>query len=377
VAYLFLALGLGGLIYQILALLGLARFFGAPPPAPAVPPGPGVTIFKPLKGQDPFTRECLISFLTQAYHPYQVLFGVADPLDPVLPLLEELKKAFPNLKMDILICPETLGLNPKISTLRQLEPHALYDLLVIADADVKVGPDFLSLMVAALEKPGVGLVTCPYRAGRAQTLGASLEALTIAADFIPSVVVAFYVEGIRFALGATMAISRPTLSRVGGLAPLADFLADDYQLGLKVAQAGLKVRLLPYAVQTLNPTMSLKAHLAHQLRWARTYRVCRPRGYLAYGITHALTYSTAYFLASGATPGAWFLMGATLLLRGALASFSERICLKGELPAAAFLLLPLKDFLAFGLWLLSFLGRRVTWQDTPFKITPDGKLTPL
>ena len=376
-AYLFLALGLAALIYQILALLGLAHFFGAPLSLPAVPSGPGVTIFKPLRGQDPFTRECLLSFLTQDYHPYQVLFGVAAPQDPVLPLLEELKQAFPNLKMEILICPDNLGLNPKVSTLRQLEPHALYDLLVIADADVKVGPDFLSSMVAALTEPGVGLVTCPYQAGRAQTLGAVLEALTIAADFIPSVVVAHYVEGVRFALGATMAISRQTLSRVGGLAPLADFLADDYQLGLKVAQAGLKVRLLPYAVQTLNPTMSLTAYLAHQLRWARTYRACRPKGYLAYGITHALTYSTAYFLASGPTPGALGLMAVTLLLRGTLAWFSERLCLKGELPAAAFLLVPLKDFLAFGLWLLSFLGRRVIWQDTPFKITPDGKLTPL
>lgn len=376
-AYLFLALGLGGLIYQILALLGLARFFGAPPPPPAVPPGPGVTIFRPLKGQDAFTRECLLSFLIQDYHPYQVLFGVADPQDPVLPLLKEFQQTFPHMEIEIIICPEKLGLNPKVSTLRQLEPHARYDLLVIADADVKVGPDFLSLVVAALEEPRVGLVTCPYGAGRAQTLGASLEALTIAADFIPSVVVAFYVEGIRFALGATMAISRQTLSRVGGLASLADFLADDYQLGYKVAQAGLKVRLLPYAVQTLNPTMSVKAYLAHQLRWARTYRVCRPKGYLAYGITHALTYSTAYFLASGLAPIAWALLAATLLLRVALARFSERLCLKGTLPAAAFLLLPLKDFLSFGLWLLSFLGRRVTWQDTPFKITPDGKLTPL
>lgn len=376
-AYIFLGLALAALIYQILAIVCLARFFRGQPRPRAASPGAGVTVFKPLKGLEAHTRECLTSFLAQDYQPFQVLFGVADPQDPVLPLLGELTQAFSQVEIKIIICPKKLGLNPKVSTLRQLEPHARYDLVVIADADVKVGPDFLSLLVAALEEPGVGLVSCPYRAGRGQTLGATLEALTIAADFIPSVAVAHYVEGVRFALGAALATSRQTLRRIGGLAPLGDFLADDYQLGYKVAQAGLRVRLLPYVVQTLNPKMSVKAYLAHQLRWARTYRVCRPKGYLAYGITHALTFSTIYFLASGLAPGAWGLLVATLLLRWALASFADRLCLNGELPAAAFLLLPLKDFLAFGLWLLSFLGRRVTWQNTPFKVTPDGKLTPL
>ena len=375
--YVLLALAVLALFYQIAALICLARFFGSPfEPRPA-PAGAGVTVFKPLKGLEAHTRECLLSFLTQDYQPYQVLFGVADPQDPVLTLLEEFKSAFPRVEIEIIICPERLGLNPKVSTLRQLEPHARYELVVIADADVKVGPQFLSSAVAALSEPQVGLVSCPYGAGRAQTLGAACEALTIAADFIPSVTVAHYVEGVRFALGAALATSRQVLSRIGGLAPLADFLADDYQLGYKVAQTGLKVRLLPYAVQTLNPAMSFKAYLAHQLRWARTYRVCRPKGYLAYGITHALTYSTVYFLVSGLASGALALLVATLLLRETLAFFCDRLCLEGELPAAAFLLVPIKDFISFGLWLLSFLGNRVRWQDTHFRVNPDGTLAPV
>ena len=376
-AYAFLVLGLAALVYQILALICLARFFGKGPLPKAISPSPGVTVFKPLKGLEAVTRECLVSFLTQDYHPYEVLFGVAHPQDPVLPLLRELKQAFLHRDMEILVCPQALGLNPKISTLRQLEPRARYDLLVLADADVKVGPDFLSITVAALKEPGVGLVTCPYRAGEAKTLGAGLEALTIAADFIPSVAVALRVEGIRFALGAAMATSRQVLSRIGGLAPLADFLADDYQLGFRVAQTGLLVKILPYVVETNNPKMSFSDYLAHQLRWARTYRVCRPNGYLAYGITHALVYSSAFCLASGLAPVSLGLLAGVLILRGGLAYFSEHFCLKGELPAAAFLLLPLKDFLSFGLWLLSFLGRRVYWQGVRFRVTPEGKLAPL
>jgi ceramide glucosyltransferase len=269
-----------------------------------------------------------------------------------------------------------LGLNPKISTLRQLMGQARYDLLVIADGDVMVGPDYLAKVAAAFREPGVGLVSCPYRAGASQTLGSALEALTIAADFIPSVAVANYVEGIRFALGAAMALTRQALSAIGGLAPLADFLADDYQLGFRVAQTGLKVKILPYVVSTHNPEMSFSDYLAHQLRWARTYRICRPAGYLAYGITHALVYSLIILLAAGLAPWAWGLAAATLVLRGVLAGFSERHCLKGNLSLWAFALLPLKDLLAFGLWLASFLGSRVTWGDRSFRVTPEGKLAP-
>ena len=375
-AYLVFLLLTAAWFYQFLALVSLGRFFRPAPSAPLVKTGPGITVFKPLKGLSPLSRECLASFLTQAYHPYQVLFGVRDPDDPVLALLRELARAYPGCDLSVVICPEDLGLNPKISTLRQLLPYARYDLLVIADGDVKVGPDFLAQVAAAFRQPGVGLVSCPYRAGPSHTLGSALEALTIAADFIPSVAVANYVEGIRFALGATMALTRQALAAIGGLAPLADFLADDYQLGFRIAQTGLLVKILPYVVSTNNPKMSFRDYLAHQLRWARTYRVCRPAGYLAYGITHALVYSLVILLVSGLAPWAWGLAAATLVLRGALAGFSQRRCLKGELPLWAFALLPVKDLLAFGLWLASFLGNRVAWGGRAYRVTPEGKLAP-
>ncbi|MHB8066366.1 MAG: bacteriohopanetetrol glucosamine biosynthesis glycosyltransferase HpnI [Desulfobaccales bacterium] len=366
---------LAALVYQVLSLGCLWRFCSRPRGPYPTPPLPGITVFKPLKGLDETTRECLESFLIQDYHPYQVIFGVKNAADPLLPLLRELQRSFPRAGVEIVVCPETLGLNPKVSTLRQLEPQALYDLLVIADADVKVGPDFLTQIAAALQETGVGLVSCPYRAGPVKTLGAGLEALTISGDFIPSVATAFYVEGIRFALGAAMGLSRQALAASGGFAALADFLADDYQLGWRAAQAGYGVRLLPYVVETQTPRMGLKQYLEHQLRWARTYRVCRPMGYLAYGITHALGYSAALFLASGFDPWALGLLGATLAIRMVVAVFSERRALQGSLSWRFFLLLPLKDFLSCIIWSLSFLGGRVTWGGRAYRVTKEGKLT--
>lgn len=360
--------------YQLLALVSLWHFFGsaaAPPPATE---GPGITVFKPLKGLEAYTRECLESFLTQDYRPFQVLFGVRDSSDPVVALLQELQQTYSGVEIDIVLCPESLGLNPKISSLRQMEARARYELLVIADGDVKVAPDFLARVAAALQEPEMGLVSCLYRAGEVRTLGARLEALTIAADFIPSVATAHYVEGIRFALGAAMALSRRALQAIGGFGPLADFLADDYQLGWRVAQAGLQVKILPYVVETQNPDLSLKDYLVHQLRWARTYRVCRPKGYLAYGITHALVYSLAFCWASGANSHGLQAVAAALAVRWGLAILSERGCLRGHLPWQAFLLLPLKDLLSFALWALSFLGDRVTWGNKTYRVTPEGKL---
>jgi ceramide glucosyltransferase len=365
------------LAYQVLALVSLWRFFQKPLPCPSSSESPGITVFKPVTGLDPETRECLESFLTQDYQAYQVLFGVADPADPVLPLLEELRQAAPPGWVEVMLCPEKLGENPKVSILRQLEPKARYDLLVVADGDVKVGPDFLGRAAAALSEPGVGLVSCPYRAGPSESLGAQFEALTISADFIPSVAVAHYVEGIRFALGAAMAFTRTALVGIGGFAALADYLADDYQLGWQISQAGFTVRLLPYVVETVNPRLSFRDYLAHQQRWSRTYRVCRPKGYFAYGITHALVFSLAVWLFSGLAPWALGLVAATLAGRVVLAWFSENVCLRGNLPPTALVLLPLKDLLSFGLWLASFLGHEVVWKGRRYRLSQEGILAPL
>ncbi len=367
-------LWLASLAYQAGAWVCLRRFFALSPPAAAAS-GPGVTVFKPVKGWEPGARECLESFLTQRYRPYEVLFGVADPEDPALPHLRELAATHPGVT--VVVCPEDRGRNPKVSILQQLAPLARYDLMVIADADVRVGADFLAVAAAALARPGMGLVSCPYRACEPRTLGAALESLTIAGDFIPSVTVARCLQGVDFALGAAMAFTRRAYEAMGGFAPLADHLADDYQLGHRIRRAGFQVDLLPYVVETGAPAMGLKDYVLHQLRWSRTYRVCRPKGYLAYGVTHIMMFALGAWWLSGWAGWGALLVAATLMLRLGLSWDALRRCLRGRLPGHAWLLVPVKDLLAVGFWFLSFLGNTVTWRGRRFRLMPDGRLEPL
>lgn len=369
-------LWLVSLLYQAGAWICLRRFFATSrTPAPAK--GPGVTVFKPVKGWEPGMRECLESFLTQEYAPYEVLFGVADPEDPALPYLRELAAGHPEVPVEVVLCPGARGHNPKVSILQHLAPLARYDLLVIADADVRVKEDFLAVAAAALARPGMGLVSCPYRGCEPRSLGAALESLTIAGDFIPSVAVARYVQGVDFALGAAMAFTRRAYEAIGGFAPLADYLADDYQLGHRIRRAGFQVDLLPYVVETGAPDMSLKDYVLHQLRWSRTYRVCRPKGYLAYGITHALVFALVGWWLSAGAGWAAMLVAATVGLRLGLSWDALRRCLKGKFPGPAWMLVPVKDLLAVGFWLLSFLGNTITWRGGRFRLLPDGRLEPI
>ncbi len=373
----FTILACGAIIYQFGAYFALGFFLKRPLPRLKGSSSPGVSLLKPVKGLDPDTYDCLASFMKLDYPKVQILFGVADPSDPVMPVLRLLQQKYPNVDSHIIICPQELGLNPKISTLRQLLPHADYDLLVISDSDVRVRPDLLTRLTAALQQPGVGLTTCLYRHGPVYTSGGALEAMSISADFIPSVAMAHYLEGIKFALGAVMAISKPVLESIGGLAAIADYLADDYQLGYRVSQTGLKVSLLPYVVETLGGRETIADYLTHQLRWARTYRVCRPVGYFAYGITFALPWGLLAWLTSSLAPWGGRLALLCLLVRLIVASAAEYNCLRGRLPKRYLIMLPLKDLLSFILWILSFSGDKVIWKGTRYRVMPDGRLERL
>lgn len=368
-----LLITLAGLVYQLGAAVALWRFRQrAANPEEGVDL-PGISVLKPVRGVEPGLEACLESFLRQDYPSYEVLFGVADPDDPVVPLLRGLQARYPQVPSKIELCPAKLGANPKVSTLRQLLPQARHPVFVIADSDVAAPPELLRELAMALAPPSMGLVSCLYRQGPPLTAGAALEALTVNVDFIPSVAVAHYLEGISFALGAVMAGKRRLLPAIGGLAALADYLADDYQLGWRVAQTGSQVAILPLVVETGNPRQSLKGYWEHQLRWARTYRVCRPGGYLAYGITFAFPWALGAWLSGGL--GLWLpLLALTVRLGVALACQRS---LGGQTFSWELTLLPLKDCLSWLLWLLSFLGDEVVWQGRRYRVQADGRLQPL
>src|SRR5580658_5006908 len=244
-------------------------------PHKALPQTP-VSILKPLRGTDPEMYESFRSQCLQDYPEYEIIFGVSDANDPAIQLVEQLKAEFPHHAIRLMICPEKLGNNIKVSNLAQMVRQAHHEYLIVNDSDIRVEPDYLRRVLAPLADPEIGLVTCLYRGVANSTLGSRLESLGISTDFSAGVLVAQNIEhGIRFGLGSTLAFRRHDLQAIGGFEALVDYLADDYQLGSRIAAMGLKVKLSDVVVETFLPRYSLSGFLDHQLRWARTIRDSR------------------------------------------------------------------------------------------------------
>ena len=253
---------------------------------------PPVSILRSLKGLDPqmyiaFRSHCLLD-----YGEYEVLFGVSDPNDPALTLVEKLQEEFPLRQLRIVHCPEVLGLNGKVSNLAQMLPQARYEHIVINDSDIVVPRDYLRRVLAPMTNPKVGMVTTLYRGIAGKTLTARLEALGLSTDFAGGVLVARAMEGgIRFALGATIATTNTVLAAIGGMEPLADYLGDDYELGARTAAAGYRVELADIIVETALPDYGFRDFWAHQIRWARNVKDRRPAQYFGLIVTFALVWA--------------------------------------------------------------------------------------
>ncbi|MGO9125148.1 MAG: bacteriohopanetetrol glucosamine biosynthesis glycosyltransferase HpnI [Terriglobales bacterium] len=365
------------LAYYALCLWSAANFLrerrAAGEGARATPPGPPVSILKPLKGADPGMYESFRSHCVQDYPEYEVIFGVSEPSDPAIPLVEKLQSEFPRLAIRLMICPEQLGANTKVSNLAQMLPLARYDHLIVNDSDIRVEPDYLRRVLAPFADPKIGLVTCLYRAVAASTLGSRLESLGISTDFCPGVLVARQLEGIKFALGSTMAFLRRDLAAIGGFEALGDYLSDDYRLGNRIAALGLKVELSDVVVETFLPGYTLREFLAHQLRWARSVRDSRPWGYLGLGITFGLVWALLTLILAGGAGWAWELLGLTAAMRLAVAIFVGGRMLRDQHAMRWLPLIPLRDAVAMMVWLMSFAGHTVSWRGAVFKLR-DGKL---
>jgi ceramide glucosyltransferase len=252
-------------------------------------------------------------------------------------------------------------------------PAAKHPFLVISDSDTRVPPDYLSGVMAPFADPRVGLVTTLYRGTGARNLGARLEALSVNADFLPSVLAAERLEGLSFGLGATIAVRREALESIKGLEPLADFLADDYLLGNRVYRADWDLVLSDVLVDHVIRTATLGEHFAHQLRWARTYRVCRPKGYFFSVLTRGMFFTTALVLSNPFAPLAYQLFIGYLVLRLGVASWVQSRYL-GETEQKYLWLLPIHDLLAVGIWAAAFLGNEVTWRGERYRVDRDGRV---
>lgn len=372
---------------------------------------PAVTVLKPLKGADAFTEANLRSWLEQDYAgEVQLLFGVADRGDPAVAMVNQLLKAIPQRDAQLVVCPERLGANAKVSQLIQLETRAKHGIWVVSDADVRAPSHLLSSLVALLERdtgvpaekacrPPVGLVTCFYQIAEsgAVTAATRWEAVAVNADFWSQVLQGLSFRELDFALGAVMATRREVLNDIGGFRALADYLADDFQLGRRVARSGRRVALCPTVVECWSPPSSWREVWRHQLRWARTIRVCQPGLYALSILGNATLWpwlwaavSLAQLWAQGAqhVGGALSVpeMNAGLSLACALAFWLARVFTASDLQrrltrrGASWTNLwwvPLKDLLQVALWACAFAGNRIEWRGEWYRVRPDGRLERL
>jgi ceramide glucosyltransferase len=350
---------------------------------------PGVSILKSLKGLDPGMMDAFRSHCRQNYAgEYELLFGVSSLADPAVEAVEQLRQEFPERSIRLIECPRRLGTNGKVSTLVQLAAHARYDFLLINDSDITVSPRYLERVMAcfapeaapAAAKAGahpskpVGLVTALYRGRAHGTLFSHLEALGIATDFMPAVLLAKLVErGLHYGLGSTLAVRREALEKIGGLLPLVDHLADDYELGARVDRAGYRVELSAEVVETGVPAYRWRGFADHQLRWARTVRDARPAGYAGLVFTHGLGWALLNVLASGLSPLSLWLLALSFFLRLSLAMTVGAEVLADRQVLATLWLLPVRDLIAMGLWVAGFAGDTIVWRGERF-VLRGGKL---
>jgi ceramide glucosyltransferase len=380
-------LTVGGLVYMLLALWGardFERYCRRMARRAADGPGfaPDVTILKPLKGVDPRMYAGFVSHCTQKYAGnFEILFGVSSMDDPAVAEIERLRAEFPECAIRLIECPARLGTSGKVSNLIQMLRDARYDYVLINDSDIRVSPNYLArVMCCFADAPAgtanarVGMVTAPYlgRAapeGKGLTLWARLEALGISTDFMPGVLTARKIEGgIRFGLGSTLAVSREALEKAGGLDPLVDYLADDYEIGVRIAQAGYRIELCGEVVETTVPAYGFRGFWDHQLRWARSTRDSRRWGYMGLGITYCIPWAALNCLASGFALWSFTLLSLVLLARVSVALTVGVGVLRDEQVLRDIWLLPLRDFFGLVFWAWSFASDTVVWRGEQFRL---------
>jgi ceramide glucosyltransferase len=336
----------------------------------------GVSILVPLEGAEPGLLENLAAYCQLDHRgAVQIVVGSLDPQDPALATARAAAARHPAAEIAIVAGAKSLGPNRKASLLVALAATARHPIIAAVDSDVRVPRDYLSRMLPALLRPGVGLVSCVYRAPSRRTLAQAYEALCVNTDFCPSVVLASALGRRDLALGASIVLRKSTLQRVGGFAALVDYLADDHHLAEVVNAIGQSVTLAPCVVDSDPNPATVVAALRHQLRWARTVRACAPWGYCASILTHGVTFAVVA-LALGPRLPHWMGTLAALVLMLRIAAAIAGTWALGARIDATLVLLPLRDLVATAIWCTSFAGNRVEWRGRHFRLGPEGHLRP-
>jgi len=354
------------LAYYVTATIAALRFFHRERSRTFVSYTPPVSLLKPVKGVDFASYENFSSFCRQDYPDYEILFAVNDDGDPAVPLIRRLAAQFPERAIRLITGAAQIGANRKVNNLIALAREAHHEILVLTDGDVRVGPNYLREVIAPFADATTGAVTSFYRGIAEKSLGAELEGIGASSDFFAGVLVAEWMEGMKFALGASIVTTKQWVAKIGGFEAIANMHSDDYELGCRIAKAGGQVILSREPVWTMYPTQTARGFWSHQVRWARTVRLCRPISYLGLIFTHGLPWA---LLAAAIAPAKWIAAAyllAYLVLRMAMSWTVGVWGVGDEVLRRKLWLVPLRDAIYFAVWLASFVSNRIRWSGEDF-----------
>lgn len=361
----------GSLVYCALTVMAAARYAAVVPKMTGSKDGlPPVSILKPLSGDDLGLEENLSSFFEQDYPDFEVLFAVRRADDPAVAVAERIRARHAEIHSRLIVTGEPPYPNAKVFSLDRMLAVARHDLVVMADSDVRVTPDFLSTVAAEFQGEGTGLITCPYRAVPGASFWSTLEAVSLNTEFLSGVLVACWLEGMRFALGPTIAARRQVLTRIGGFDTLQEYLAEDFVMGKLAAEAGWGVILSSYAIEHRIGSQPLGANLRHRLRWNRSTRRSRPWGYLGQIFTNPLPLA---LLLMAVEPSWWPVAAVTVVFRTAAAWATAGRLLRDPLTRRLWWLVPVADVASFLLWLAAFFGNTIVWRGRKYLLLKDGR----
>ena len=372
VVTLLLALVAGALVYQVLTIVAAIRYRRVHPPRPGV--APPISILKPLAGAEEGLEENLRSFFEQSYPAFEILFAVRSAADPAVEVVEWLQARYPGVPSQLIVTGEPPYANAKVYSLDLMLEAAHHDLVVMADSDIRVNPDMLSALAAEFADEKLGMATCPYRVVPGRSFWSTMEAIGLNTEFLSGVLVARMLDGMKFALGPTIAARRETLRQIGGFDAVKDYLAEDFVLGNLAAKHGFGVILSSYVIDHYIGAQSFSANMRHRLRWSRSARRSRPKGYAGQIFTHPLPLA---LLLCAISPVWWPMLAAAVVLRGAAVWATAGHVLRDPLTRRRWWLLPLQDCAALLVWCAGFFGNTILWRGRRYWLLPDGRFEPV
>lgn len=334
---------------------------------------PPITILKPVCGIESGAYENFASFCRQTYPIYQLIFGVKDINDPIVSVINNIIVNFPHIDIQLLICNEIKGANPKINSLIAMQKKAKYPFLLISDSDVRVGPTYLSETIRYMSDLRVGVVTCLFRSIAAK--GASVvEAISYATEFFPGAMCARQLAKVKWTCGASILIRQEVLTAIGGVQVLANYIAEDHLIGKLVTEKGYRIVLSNYIIEHVLQTETLLGMIRRKIRWQLGILAYDPAGYLSLIFTYGTVFSLLFLVVShlSALGGVIFLMVwvSRLIMSWVIGVYY----LNDKTTKQFFWFSPLQDFYSFTLWFLCLGIKKVHWKENSFKIGKKGKL---